>query len=86
VVNDYITQLKEVISLLNTNVLIPYVILNKMKQLPNNKAPGRDKITTAMLKNNSFKIILYYTLYFKLKLYFILNILLRPNPEGFCKF
>jgi len=33
-------------------------VLNIIKQISNNKAPGQNKITSSMLKNSSFKIVL----------------------------
>jgi len=62
VVNDYITQLDEMILPVNTNYLTPFLVLNVIKQMPNNKAAGQDKITFSMLKNCFFKIVLqiYY--------------------------
>jgi len=61
VLNDYITQLDKMIPPVNINYLTPYSILNIIKKMPNNKAPGQDKITFIMLKN-CFKIVLqiYY--------------------------
>jgi len=56
-VNDYIARLDEMIPP-NINFLISYLVLNIVKQMPNNKAPGQDRIITIMLKNSSFKIIL----------------------------
>jgi len=60
--SDYNNRLDEMIPPIDTNFLSPYLILNIVKLMANNKAPGQDRITTIMVKNSSFKIILqiYY--------------------------
>jgi len=58
VINDYVAQLDAIPPLINTEFLTPYVILNIVKRLPNNKAPGKDRLSTIMIKKCAFKIIL----------------------------
>jgi len=78
VVNDYIKCLKNMIPPINSdnNFLTPYSILNILKHMANNKAPGLDKVTTIMLKNSSFKIILqvYYIIRSSMQLGYFPNI------------
>jgi len=64
VVNDYINYLDQqdnMIPPINCNFLTPYTILKIIKYMVN-KAPGHGKITSIMLKNCSFKLVLqiYY--------------------------
>jgi len=43
---------------ININFLTPYLVLNIIKLMFNNKALEHDKVTTIMLKNSSFKIVI----------------------------
>jgi len=59
VINDCVAQLDAITPpLINTEFLTPYVVLNIVKRLPNNEAPDNDRLSTAMIKNCAFKIIL----------------------------
>jgi len=63
VVNDYVTRLYNMIPFININHFFNLLCCFKYSHiLPNNKAPNLNRISTTMLKNCFFQIILqlYY--------------------------
>jgi len=64
-VNEYIAQLDAMIPpTVNINFFSPYIVLNIIKKLSNNKVPDFDRIITTIIKNFAFKMILqlYYVI------------------------
>lgn len=74
-VNDYIKELDNMISPVNIKLLSPSLIFRIAKELPNNKAPGLDKISTSMI-NSSHKIYvqLFYIFKESIRKYYFPNI------------
>jgi len=90
VVDDYISRLDKMIPPLNINYIFDTIILilNIIRKLSNNKAPGHDKIISTMLKNSFFKIVLqvYYIIKTSMQLGYFLKmwktalVLTFPKP------
>lgn len=75
-VNDYINELDNMIPPVDLKYLSPRLIFQIVKEMPNNKAPGLDRISSSMIKNSSHKIYIqiYYILNAALRNYYFPNI------------